>query len=220
MKYLFVVGLFFLMQETHSQANAKAPNIIGRYFYYSDDSLIRYILELKNDGSYYFHKLEDLIVKAAAGEWRIVNDTLILNSRYQEHAVRLKVKESITKDKYASFGPVSNNQGDNLLALVFINKDTAKPFDPLDENHKIESGGIKSLSVMTGTIISEPYFLKNIQANKFEIVVDMEGSVNTYLFMNKYKMLISKNTLCPIVDSHVDGVVSSYKGQPIALIKK
>jgi len=202
MKYLFLVGLLFLMLPTFSQTKIKGQNIIGKYSYYSDDSLVRYDLELQKDGRYYFHRLEDMDVKTAAGNWRIEKDTLILNSQYQEHAISLKVKESVTKDRYVNFGSVSNNHGDALVALVVINEDTTKPFDPVDENYKVEPGGIKSISVMTGTIITKPYFLKNIQSNKFEIVVNMEGAVSNYLFMNNHKMLIARNTLYPIVDHH------------------
>lgn len=219
--FIFLAILLAFNSFSYSQPAPNAKALSGKYQFYNDDSLFHLTLLIKMDHSFMYDRATDLTEKSSAGLWRISRDTLVLNTYNQISDFRIKVKEYETPGKVIKFSDIKTNNGKLIpLAMVSINGDTTRLYDPLDTNYIFHPGDIKTLSLFVGRARSKVYVIKNLRANRIDINLDMDQSPVDYIFMQDAKFLVVGTSIFPIKGNQIDSItVNMDKRVPIALVK-
>ena len=214
-----ILLIFSILSYSQPLRNVKA--LPGTYEFYDDDSLFHLMLLIKRNHSFICDRTNDLSEKSSAGLWRISRDTLVLNTYDQISNFRIKVKERETLGRDIKFGDIKTSKGKLVpLAMVAINGDTTKLYDPLDTGYIFHPGDIRTLNLFIGRARSEIYTLKNLRANRIDIKLDMDQSPTEYGFMRDTKFLVIGTSIFPIKDNQIDSItVNMDKRVPIALVK-
>jgi hypothetical protein len=222
MKYfLFSAICSFSSILSYGQQAPNQRSLPGTYQFLNDDSLFRLTIVLKSEQSFFYDLTNDLTEKSSSGSWSLSRDTLVLNTHDQVNHFRIKVKETETSGKAIKLGDIKTRNG-NLIptALVSINGDTTKLYDPLDTNYSLHPGDIKALSLCIGRARFELYSIKNLRANRFDVMLDMDQSPLDYTFMENAKFLVSQTAIFPIRERRIDSIIVNMdKRIPIALVK-
>ena len=219
--YYFLAILMNVYGVSHSQPVRNVKALSGMYQFFNDDSLFHITLLIKSDHSFIYDRANDLTGKSSAGLWRISHDTLVLNTYDQISNFRLKVKETKALGKNIKFSDIKTSDGKLLpLAMVSINGDTTKLYDPLDTSIIFLPGDVRTLSLFVGRARSEVYSIRNFRANRIDINLDMAESPTDYFFMQDTKFLVSGTSIFPIRGNQIDSItVKMDKRVPIALVK-
>jgi hypothetical protein len=222
MKIALIFVYFSSVSCSFAQQSPKSPHLLGTYHFYNDDTTLHYLIRLDSNNSFYFSISSDLVEKNSTGKWEFLDDTLFLTSKYQVNNIGLQVIENTKPSDEVEFSSVRNLKGQLLAtALVFINGDTTKLCDPLAGDCKFLRGSIKSINVVVGKIISSTYSVKNLQANKFSFVLDVDNYLNNYIFLRRSKFLVRNDLIYLLRNNKIDSIVTKTKANvPIALIKQ
>jgi hypothetical protein len=220
---LHLFTLIFLLSSIlcYSQQELAQKSLPGTYQFFNDDSLFRLTVILKRDHSFIYDRANDLTKKSSVGSWSLSRDTLVLNSRNKINRFKIKVKEAEALGELIKFGDVRTRNGTLIpTALIAINGDTTKLYDPLDTNYTLHPGDIKTLNLFIGRARSELYPIKNPRANRIDVTLDMEQSPTDYVFMENAKFLVAQTSIFPLTGTQMDSItVDMNKKVPIRLIK-
>lgn len=219
--FLFSTILLALNSLSYSQPTPKVKILSGMYQFFNDDSLFHVTLLIRSDHSFIYDRADDLTEKSSAGLWKSSRDTLVLNTYDHIGNFRIKVKENKTHDKVIKFGDIKTSNGKLMpFAMISINGDSSKLYDPLDTSYIFHPGDIKTLSLFIRRERSEIYAIRNLQANRINISLDMDQSPNDYIFMQDAKFLVAGTSIFAIRNNQIDSItVGMDKRVPIALVK-
>ena len=222
MKYFLISTIFLILSHlSYSQQTLKKNSLPGTYQFLDDDWLFRVTVVLNIDHSFYYDWSTDVKEKSSAGTWQFLRDTLVLNTYNQESHFKIKVKETKTTGKFIKFGDIKTSNGKFMpIAMVSINGDTTKLYDPLDTSYIFHPGDIKTLTLFIGRARSEKYTIRNLLANRIDINLDMDQSPTDYSFMRDAKFLVLGTSIFPIRGNQIDSItVNTHERVPIALMK-
>jgi hypothetical protein len=221
MKYLLFSGILLASSLLSLSQTAQFKNLTGTYQFLNDDSLLRLTIVLKGDHTFVYDRVNDLIEKKSEGTWNYSRDTLLLNTYDQINHFKINVKESERTGNVIKFGDIRTRNGHLLpTALVSINGDSTKLYDPLGANYTLNCGDVRSFSLIVGRTRSEIYAIKDIRASKIDIRLDMDQSPIDYYFMQNAKFLVVGSKIVLIDDNRVDSVTISMKNRIPAFLMK
>ena len=194
----------------------------GTYHFYNNDSIISWVLTINVNGSFSYSKATDLYKKSSTGHWTLNRDTLFLTSRYQMDNIGLDVVELTSPGDGVEFNVIKNLTGKVFsTALIYVNNDTNKAFDPLNQMNKLPRGSVRTIQVTVGSVRSKIYTVKNIRATRFSIVLRLDGRPEDYLFLDRSKFLLRGRKIYPLINNHFDSVLlsNSLTSVPLSLTK-
>ena len=221
MKTGFLILLVLYANCTFAQNQFKWSALVGTYQFYNDDTTLRYFIKLDSNKIYDFSIANDLIENESTGKWELFGDTLVLTSKYQIDNIGITVTENTGLGNGVEFDGITNIKGQLLPALIYINGDTSKLCDPLAGDCKFARGSIRSFNIVYGKTTSATYWVKNQEASKFSLMLDVDSYLDTYLFMKQRKFLVRNNSIYSLRNNKIDSVIlNSNALVPIALIRQ
>ena len=211
---------FVCFYFTHFLSNDKIP---GEYFFYNKDSTIFKHLMLNENCSYYYENGNDLLVEKSSGKWNKIGDTVFLNSYIQEDTIDVIIDELIIKDcNQLEFNLKNYSNKNNLQTAIVLFGDSIQYINVTSNNIRVRFDKLKSFQIiLSNTIKSKKYFLKNERANNFIIDIPNVDLYNNYLFMKNKKNLFQKGNLYPLNnDNRMDSILFDLDlFEPIELTK-
>jgi hypothetical protein len=214
-----IFGCFVVIMAGNTKRDDKKTNdafyskdsIFAAYQYRTSDDLAGTAIDLKYDKSFLYFTGTDVQQSFSSGNWEMVKDTLVLRSFIKKDEIPVTIKESTSAHRDSLIIEwVNNLQGDIVKgATVFINGDNSEKCMPVFDECKFAVGSVRKIRLTFGNNCSTKWHeIKNAGTNKIETIVNVNFSLDSYVFLANKKFLIRKKGLYELRE-----VVKKIKGK-------